>query len=70
MITKEHIQQRKRLRVESFKVNATERAALQDMAIDLGVSKSVLIREGLERIFEEYLSFKAASNDESATPTA
>jgi hypothetical protein len=63
MITKAFNQHPKRPGVETFKVSEAERAALLAMAQDYGVAKAVLIREGLERIFTEYQTIKAASNE-------
>jgi predicted DNA-binding protein len=65
MIKKEFNQHPKRKKGESFKVTDAERATLAAMANDYGVPKAVLIREGLERIYQEYQSYKAAGNEES-----
>lgn len=59
-----------RYKTATVRLNPDECNALQAMAHNLGVTKSDLIREGLERVYREYNHIKAAAhgrNQESAT---
>jgi hypothetical protein len=68
MLTSEEITQNKHVHTETFKVNAIERAQLHTMAVELGVPKSALIRDGLQKVYSEFQAFQQAADHDSTHP--
>ena len=61
MITQAQYLDSQRQTVKTVRLNAHELAALEDMANNLGVPEAVLIRDGLERVYQEYQIIKAGN---------
>lgn len=65
MITKTTLDEQKRLHTEGVRLTAGEYAQLQTMAQELGVNRSALIRDGLQRVYQEYKTYQQAARNEA-----
>lgn len=63
MITQTEYQNQQRVHLEVFKVNEIERRTLREMAHTLGVPKSAIIRDGLQKVYSEFQALQAADHD-------
>lgn len=64
--TAQQIEERQRVHLEAFKVNEIERRTLREMARELGVPKSAIIRDGLQMVFTEYAQLQKAAHESAA----
>ena len=68
MITKQEYQRSKYTGRENFALTLDEQAALEKMARELGIPKSAIIRDGLQKVYSEFQAFQQAADHDSTYP--